>query len=410
MTQLDKASIMVVDDQPTNLKLLEDILKDRGYAIRSFPRGRMALASAAQSPPDLILLDINMPEMNGFEVCERLKADRKLAPIPVIFLSALNETEDKVKALRSGGVDYITKPFQLAEVQARVETHVQLHRLQRALQQHSDRLEETVRSRTRELTEANTRLKILDQSKSDFLHLISHELRTPLNGLLGVAELILAESQSADDAPLCVLFEVSRTRILTLLDHALLLTQIKEEGEKFASEPVPLAAVLNAAIRLVAEFASNRGVTLEEAPLRTELILGTYDLMVTALRALLRTAVKFSEPGGIVQLACDSTPDAVQIVIRTSGGTVPAPVIPKFFDLFAIEEAATSGGDLGLDPPVAQRILALFGGSVTIENRHPAGIQITVSLRSGFTPIVGRTPWSAADPPVGLSCPPPQAT
>ena len=108
MTQTSKANVMVVDDQPANLKLLEDMLKNQGYAIRSFPRGQLALAAAAQSPPDLILLDINMPQMNGFEVCERLKSDRRLAEIPVIFLSALTESEDKIKAFRAGGVDYVT--------------------------------------------------------------------------------------------------------------------------------------------------------------------------------------------------------------------------------------------------------------------------------------------------------------
>jgi CheY-like chemotaxis protein len=122
------SNIMVVDDQPANLTLLEDLLTRQGYAVRSFPRGRLALDAAARNPPDLILLDINMPEMNGFEVCERLKADHKLADIPVLFLSALNETADKVNAFRAGGVDYITKPFQLEEVRARVETHLALHR------------------------------------------------------------------------------------------------------------------------------------------------------------------------------------------------------------------------------------------------------------------------------------------
>src|SRR5580704_11845961 len=88
--------IMVVDDQPANLKLMEDMLCREGYTVRSFPRGRLALANASELPPDLILLDINMPEMDGFAVCERLKADPKLVNIPVIFLSALSETEDKV--------------------------------------------------------------------------------------------------------------------------------------------------------------------------------------------------------------------------------------------------------------------------------------------------------------------------
>src|ERR1700681_3193347 len=133
--------IMAVDDQPETLKLLEDMLRQRGYLVRSFPRGRLALAAASQRPPDLILLDINMPEMNGYEVCERLKSTEEVSGSPVIFLSALNETQDKVKAFRSGAVDYISKPFQFEEVHARVETHLKLHELQRALQLQNEHLE-----------------------------------------------------------------------------------------------------------------------------------------------------------------------------------------------------------------------------------------------------------------------------
>jgi CheY-like chemotaxis protein len=364
------------------LKLLEDMMKNHGYAIRSFPRGRLALASAAQCPPDLILLDINMPEMNGLEVCRRLKSDPRLARIPVIFLSALNETEDKIKDLRAGGVDYVTKPFQLAEVQVRVETHLELNRLQRAMEQHNRNLEELVRTRTRELVEAHARLKILDQSKSDFLRLIAHEFRTPLNGLLGLTEVIWKESESEWDANLRKGFELSRERILAILDHAVLLTRIEVEAENFVCARVPLAAVLGAAVEQLAEFATPRQVTLEFAPAGAAFILGRRDLLVTAFLALLKTAVKFSEPGGSVRLAWNSAADAIQIAVESRGLTVPPLAIPKFFDLFAIREDATSAGQLGLDPPVAHRILALFGGSVTIENRNPPGIQITVTLRS----------------------------
>ena len=108
---------MIVDDNPANLKLLDDMLLGQGHEVRSFPLGRLALAAAVKHPPDLILLDINMPEMNGYEVCQRLKSTAALADIPVIFLSALKETEDKVKAFQSGAVDYIAKPFQFDEVQ-----------------------------------------------------------------------------------------------------------------------------------------------------------------------------------------------------------------------------------------------------------------------------------------------------
>jgi two-component system sensor histidine kinase/response regulator len=377
-----RGGIMVVDDQPANLKLLEVMLQRHGYEVRSFPRGRLALAAAAQNPPDLILLDINMPEMNGYQVCEQLKSRQELSRIPVIFLSALSETEDKVKALRCGGVDYITKPFQVDEVQARVETHLELHRLQRALQAHTENLEEVVRSRTRELSEAHARLMILDRSKSDFLNLISHEFRSPLNGLLGVGELLLDEaSPDSDGAKLRHMFEESSRRILTILEDALLLTQIEVEAEKFSPEPVPLGSVLVAAIGRAGAFAGSRQVTIEPAPAVVVSVLGEEDLLVKALHSLLETAVKFSSAGGVVRLSCQLVPDAILVRIESGGSRIPAGALGKFFDLFSIGEAITPGGDLGLGPPVAYRILSLFGGGVTAENREPSGIRLTASFR-----------------------------
>src|SRR5687768_15194517 len=116
------------------------MLKDRGYKVRPVPGGKLALLSAGRDPPDLILLDINMPEMNGYEVCEHLKADERLKGIPVIFISALSEQLDKVKAFATGGVDYITKPFQMEELHARVKTHLTLRRLQIELEEANLRL------------------------------------------------------------------------------------------------------------------------------------------------------------------------------------------------------------------------------------------------------------------------------
>jgi serine phosphatase RsbU (regulator of sigma subunit) len=136
------ASILVVDDTPANLQVLAGMLKDRGYRVRPAPSGKLALLAAQRDPPDLILLDINMPEMNGYEVCERLKADDALKGIPIIFISALTEPLDKVKAFSTGGVDYLTKPFQMEELHARVETHLKLRRLQIELENHSRDLEQ----------------------------------------------------------------------------------------------------------------------------------------------------------------------------------------------------------------------------------------------------------------------------
>jgi serine phosphatase RsbU (regulator of sigma subunit) len=134
-------SILVVDDAAANLQVLSGMLKDRGYKARPVPSGKLALQAARRDPPDLILLDINMPEMNGYEVCEHLKADDQLKRIPVIFISALTEQLDKVKAFAIGGVDYLTKPFQMEELHARVETHLKLRRLQIELEDYSRNLE-----------------------------------------------------------------------------------------------------------------------------------------------------------------------------------------------------------------------------------------------------------------------------
>jgi len=175
-----KGNIMVVDDQPANLKLLEELLTQQGHSVRSFPRGRLALDSAARNLPDLILLDINMPEMNGFEVCKRLKADEKLATIPVLFLSALSETRNKVNAFRSGGVDYITKPFQLEEVRARVETHLQL---QRARQVERELLERTLNRAVKALADlAHLMSPTLTERSAALRSMVLHaaaELRLP---------------------------------------------------------------------------------------------------------------------------------------------------------------------------------------------------------------------------------------
>jgi putative two-component system response regulator len=148
------ASILIVDDTPANLQVLTGMLDDRGYLTRPVTSGRMALLAARKDPPDLVLLDITMPEMDGYEVCARLKADETLKDIPVIFISALHETLDKVKGFGVGGVDYVTKPFQFEEVHARVATHLKLHALQRAMESLNRRLSALVQAQVREISES----------------------------------------------------------------------------------------------------------------------------------------------------------------------------------------------------------------------------------------------------------------
>lgn len=148
------AKIMVVDDTPENLKLLSSLLKQNGYKVFALPRGDLALEAALRNPPDLVLLDINMPGLNGYETCRLMKKDPVLKSIPIIFISALNQTIDKVEAFRSGGVDYITKPFYFEEIQVRVETHLKLRAMQRVLEESNVILEKRVQDQVRQITES----------------------------------------------------------------------------------------------------------------------------------------------------------------------------------------------------------------------------------------------------------------
>lgn len=147
-SKAQRENILIVDDAPANLRLLSQMLSELGYGVRAATSGERALASVHAAPPDLILLDIKMPGMNGYEVCERLKADRTTREIPVIFISALDEVQDKVQAFTAGGVDYITKPFNFEEVLVRTETHLSLRRLQNQL-----------REANRKLLDANQRMQ-----------------------------------------------------------------------------------------------------------------------------------------------------------------------------------------------------------------------------------------------------------
>ncbi len=382
MSNQPKPKILVVDDIEVNVEILTHLLQD-DYQISSAFSGEEALEAVEANHPDLILLDIMMLEMDGYEVCRQLKENPKTRDVPVIFLSSLSEVKSKAEGFKVGAVDYIVKPFEGVEVKARVETHLALKHAKESLKNQNAILEEKVQQRTKELSEANERLKVLDEAKNDFLSLISHELRTPLTGLIGASEVLGDDDIDHETREeMKGVFKHSCDRMLGILDEALLLTKIGAASEKFQLTPTSVTHVFDCAIHDAREFAESREVQLGPWQLDCDCkTLCDEELLMRAFRALIRTAVKFSSSGGMVSFTSDSTENEISISINVLGRTIPGEEMGKFFEVFSIAEPITPGGDLGLEPPVAERIIKLFQGSVTVENDGNSGVCFLIKLK-----------------------------
>lgn len=247
--------LLIVDDLPDNIKLLANVLSKEGFDIEFATSGFEALECLNAEKFDLILLDIMMPELNGFETCQRIKENPDLTDVPVIFLTAAVDVSSLQEGFQAGGVDYITKPFNAQELLARVNTHLELKSSKEKLKELNATLENKVKQRTNELATAHERLqlahnelRILDDAKNNFLKIISHELRTPLNSILGFTELI-REDPNGEDLPILINgLNRAAWRLEKLSYTALNITKLKVESSEIQLEKVSLKRTVQGAL------------------------------------------------------------------------------------------------------------------------------------------------------------------
>ncbi|MEI6175299.1 MAG: hybrid sensor histidine kinase/response regulator [Verrucomicrobiota bacterium] len=373
-TTTEQPVILLIDDEPENLTLLGDILHSEGLHIRAFLRGDHALRAAKEAPPDLVLLDINMPELDGYEVCRRFKADDTLRAIPIIFLSAFSETSDKITAFEAGGADYITKPFANAEVLARVRLHTHLYRRHVSL-------EYIIGQRVQELVEAHRRLRIWDDAKTDWINMLSHEMRTPLNGVLGVAELLLLETeQTGINNDLREAFYESRERILKLIDDANLLSEIDVAADHFCLMTMNICHCIRAALHLYETQSTAVKTSLVVSIPEATCVQGTPELLNRALLNLFTAATCYVNNDGCISVRAECREQNVRLLISTDDHQLSLAALDHFFEVGGQRTLAKSNGDMGLSAALARRIIRLVGGSVSVCNQQNNGIEIEINL------------------------------
>jgi signal transduction histidine kinase len=347
-------NVIVVDDTPANLQLLTGMLKERGYKVRPVPSGKLALQAAKSDPPDLILLDIMMPEMDGYEVCERLKADEKLREVPVIFISALNETMDKVRAFGVGGVDYVTKPFQFEEVGARVSTHLELQRQRRKLKENYEQL---------------CRLEGLRDS---LVHMIVHDLRSPLTGISGFIDLTLAlekETLTEDGLDYLQTAKHSTTAVIDMVSAVLDVSKMEAGEMKLHLVECDLVRIAADLISGMQSLKEAREMILD-APPAPVTVVADGDLLLRVIQNLLGNALKFTPSDGRIRLGIQPDKDRICVTVRDNGPGIPAEYLEKIFEKFGQVEARANRRKFstGLGLTFCKLAVEAHGGSIGVES------------------------------------------
>ncbi len=311
-------TVLVVEDAPETIALISSLLKGI-YRTRIATSGEKGLEIAvSDSPPDLVLLDIIMPGMDGYEVCRRLKAQPNTAEIPIIFLTAKSEIEDEQMGLELGAVDYITKPISPPILMARIKTHLRLH------------------MQNRELQENYRALRKLEELRDNLVHMIVHDLRSPLTYIMGYLDL-LTDSQttifSQEDREMLEIARGSAETLRDMVSAVLDVSRMESEEIQLNLSDCELVGIAKEALAELEPLKRNRKLSLE-APDDPVGIRADADLLVRVVRNLLGNALKFTRSNGEISVIIQPAEDRVRVLVRDDGFGIPAEYHEKIFDKF----------------------------------------------------------------------------
>ena len=384
--------ILIVDDSRDNIALLGDILADSSR-IRFATDGAEALELARRATPDLILLDLMMPDMDGFALCETLQRDPVLHKVPVIVITARNDPESEAQALASGARDFLRKPISPPVARARVAVHLALARREAELGALNASLEARIAERTLELAQAAQRASEAAQAKSDFLANMSHELRTPLAAVISLARLGIRDAAKADASAR------HYPRILEAAEHLLgvvddVLDFSKIEAHKLAIEhrPFALAQVLASSVALVEHAAS-----LKSLPIITRIdpglpprLLGDARRLQQILVNLLNNAVKFTTTGS-VDLQAHAHEKGIEIAVTDTGIGLSEAELARLFSPFTQADGSTNRryGGTGLGLVISQNLARLMDGRIEVRSEPGRGstFSLVMPLREATSPV-----------------------
>ena len=379
--------VLIVDDEPANLSVLSQLLAEK-YVVKVCKSGKQALQIAKTSPqPDLILLDIMMPQMDGFQVLEILRQDVVTKDIPVIFVTALDDALDEEKGLGCGAADYIMKPIKPAVVLARVKAHLEIKRMRDELKNQNAWLEAEVVRRTYQAEAAN-------RAKSEFLANMSHEIRTPLNGILGILQLIQVDDPTSAQESYVNLALRSGQRLTKLLSDILDLSRIEAGQLSLIEQPFAPADLCRVVMDTfeVAAAAKQLSLHIRLGPSMPANVYGDEMRIGQILNNLVGNAIKFTERGEVaisLDFLQSDMPGRGELCIkvRDTGIGIPAGQLSSIFESFQQGDGSLTrtyeGAGLGLS--IVKKLAALMQGSVAVESVVGQGTTFTCIVKCGFT-------------------------